>query len=920
MADDSTALTPVPRQRHGAVRGFLRRVSGAERREMGRAIAVERARVHQLEAELRTTRAELADVRDANAIERAEVFNLHPSIDDLKGSHLEVGPSGGVTFVLDQSPLYRQDVKRDEYGNPVSRTVYVERRGALPWQTRGAARTRGADDRIVALRDDVDPEKAKTAPGHTGTPWSGGRPATEHRSDMQPLQALGFSTEIGELRRAAKHPVIDEAVSTFVDLLVGGSWYVSVPEVDEDLIEFLGFDFDETKRHAAWVNANLWHNESVRMADAIREMCFGPMVDGHSVHAFGIDSSVTGNDRHLVALEYREPAATEEWLYDGARLLGFTQRGVPGPTGGADVDTAVVDIRQCVHVVNKALGNNPEGLSDVRAAWPWSKGAGEFWQTIMQHRRRFGYGFPVFRTTTDASVTKSTADSIASARKFFAHPQAYMQLPKNVTLELMQMQPDTAGVDIMRYCDQQMRRALGAQWLDLGNNGVGSFSLADSIGQMFMRRVASKIEQVRQGMSQLVRALVDAKFGPSPGRIYPELRVDGVLQRSPDEILRTWRENQVIELNPGYSRDQHNQRRKQLGIPPIDETDPDVGDDPETPARGEVPPGQHEQADKVDDANTEVPDAEVGSDDADSGADSRRARHKGACNTGCGCGTARASKARVAVIGRDGLEFYSHRTLTAGEEHVAWRSVSDSIDDTQAATVSALVAVGVDYRNAYVELVRPLIDESDREGIAVLALDWLKPFVDVMRERLQVYAAEVEADMLAEIASATGTGDWDAVEQINANAVGIDAVIESEALEAGLTVFESFTKTLRQLAMTAAKGGPLQPLLTAKPNERYVGLQIVEAITTTMNEQREYVALTQGPEVAAERYSAVMDGDTCGEVGDGTGRCADMDGKSFVPGSAASEKAKCPNPKCDGAKATSRSNPCRCLMVYEFRV
>lgn len=1007
---------------------------------------------------------------------------------EQSGGYVEQDEDGGAKLVLDVRELYR-DVPRNEDGSPApyTRMVACQRR-AYTETLRGYRPRYGGGGKAITWSTPVEEGLGKLQ-GVTGTPTLGGLPATEHREELRPFEARGFSTNIGVFRKMADHPVIADGLKTTTDLLAGGQVYCGVPQLDKGMARAVGVDPDSDELRdrlqmiADWCSAQLFANPHVRASQMLREQIMGNMIDGFAIHEAAVD--VSADRWMLTALEYREPASIEEWYYEAGVPVGFAQVNT-GNTSEAGLDRLLaVDLRHCVHSVNRPIGHNPEGTSDLRGAYEFHKAARTFLRTSLEHRLRFGRGFPIFRTKQGHTDSPEDRTRKALARKFFASAQAYMDLPGHIDLELLQMDAETATVTTLEYFDAMFRRSTGTQWMELGQGSTGSWALATVQLQTYLKRLGSRIESMRSAFDQIIRILVDARFGPQ--LVYPELRIDGVLQQSPADILDAYQRNAEIEATGAYSDPENNRRRERLGIGPI-EAEEETGEPPRQPLNGalaaaakdilislgagditaagarglltrigfdrdavdemladsstggssaqsetsegdqqeaaepsrttpesqpptspesrsraavadlpekyahidfDVPEGAREEARRglrwreeygrggtevgVARANQIADNAPMAPDvwrrtrsyllrslgdgesvgegwdkDDDGGPSALRiaialwggepmlsaaervvrqmdAADEAAPRSCCPAHARKAGANRLVSQDRNGETIRFYRRFTPWEEHCAFGAIMRSLDASEQEAADRIERVSRRHRDAFVEQARPLIAEGDTEALARLTVSFGPEYEEVLQDILYSRAREAQEDWIAEVQSQIGEGAPDATEiaLLLPPLSALEDVIGAEAAEAARAIDENFQRRLRQTAKTAAKGGLIAGLLSLTTVAAGIVSTVRESVTTTTVAVRAQASETfqSNPEarellvIEREQYSAVMDGDTCGEVGDGTKRCADLDGKIHVVGSAEWEATRPPNPRCDGAKAASRGNPCRCFNI-----
>lgn len=856
MADD-TALTTRP----GMMARAWRSLTGQTARERQRAV----------ERELEEERRRRREAQDAEERQRSRVEAM------LAADSFAIDIDGRLYMRGASERDLLRDIPRQADGTPKMYPVSIER---------SSSRAPGMRRGMITRASPLPPGRGEQMEGGYGTPWLGQVPGVEHRPDLHPYFARGLSTDIGLLRQAATQAVAADTIDAVVDILAGGSVYVRPPKVSEARSQFIvGYDADRMESIAEWVNVQLQLNPSFHFGRMLRELIWCMEVDGFSLHEFTIDPAAT--QWMLSGVEYRAASSVMEWIYspEERRIVAFTQTLSSGPAGETQ-GSPTVDLSRCLHAVNRQIGLNPEGIASTRKMYPWTHGAGIIWQTIMQHRQRFGVGFPVFRVTKDAMQDQRTTESIAAARKFYAAPDAYMQLPVGLDVEMLQIQPDLAGVEIMRYADMMIRRAAGMQHLELGIEGGGSYNLGEKSAEFFLKRMSSRVSAISAAFDQLVRSLVDARFGPQV--LYPQLAIDGILTMSATQIMDLWRGMVEVEALGGMTLDERNRMREDAGLPPVDESaeteeldEPGPGEPPPTPAPLTPP--------------------------------EPRASH-----TSCGHTRARTSRPQVVVHGRDGKPFTTWRQLTEREGVVAWRSLSDGITKGQQSAAISVLDVLYDMRAAFSDYISDAVATGDLGQIAALSERFnvreSKRFVDEiasrMSEQLTTWSDFVEADTLGEIEAMGGEATSQPHDIDLSQFIGATASVKARQ------VVDEYLQTLTAAAMRGGQTSEPEIVTQVDVSPDTVASAMREPYTQVLNQAREATLAEFGPEIVASQYSAVMDGDTCGQVNDGTMRCADMDGRIMLLDDPDRLATIPPNPKCDSALNLRRGNQCRCIELF----
>lgn len=242
----------------------------------------------------------------------------------------------------------------------------------------------------------------------------------------------------------------------------------------------------------------------------------------------------------------RAQESLQRWeMDDCGTLLGMWQ--LP-PTGG---ETTLIPLSKSIHFKTTSIKQNPEGRSMLRNAFrPWSfmKRAEEY-EAIGIERELAG--LPVIRipkeylNSSDAKFTAIREEYRKIGRDLKFNEQGSIIIPsdtykdkdgnptaiKMVEIELMSSSGSRAidtNTIILRY-QQTIARTLLADFLVLGSNSRGSFSLSKDKSMLFMKALQSQVNGIAATLNrQLIPKLweinnFDKNIMPSfvPGKIQP---------------------------------------------------------------------------------------------------------------------------------------------------------------------------------------------------------------------------------------------------------------------------------------------------------------------------------------------------------------------------------------------------------------
>lgn len=794
------------------------------------------------------------------------------------------------------------------YVNPSTRrateeVVYIDNgdAGKVPPLLRSGVVSRAASERwvtgVARPAEEVAPERQ----GGSGTPFLGGLPRVDPNDRMQPYMARGLTTQIGTLQQMEReHPVIRSAMRRCENNLAQATWQFRRPDVDyERVARVMPVDLDALDRLVEVLNVEVFANPDVSSAAVIREQSrMG--IAGFSLHEVGIDPRAKGC--RVTFVEGRAASSVQRWLFDTSKgaerwvaveqNIGGTVAGtqaVGGSGGGGGI--RVLDRRKLIHCAVSQEGVNLEGISDVRAGYGAAAIKREFLLQLLQRTQRWGGKFPVVKVTDPNKLTDVTfQNSVRQAMsRFYSDRNSFMSLPYGVELEMMSIEGSSDTLEMVKWCDQQLLWSLGAIAMSIGQTATGSYALASVQTREELKQLQGYANTIADGWKAFVRLYAAACLGGATMHVLPELVVTGIANRSDDETIRVWEGNARIESlvrvdgSPAYSTAENNERRVEIGLPPITE-DSDADAEPSGAVPGDSP--------KVQAIAALV---------ASQLAAARRAPIQ------------RAKAGEVIVRGRDGLPFATHRTLTQREQCVAWRSLSTLLDVADVATADDLARVAVAHRTEFVRQANERIAVGDYVGIGAMYVDLVDQYAAAAAQSLDAVAKLGARDMTQEIRAIAGPL-WTPEPEPSSFSESLDAIKRAQALSLGQKACDAWNQRMRDAALRAgANGDAVRSAINALeiPTADFARFAKT-ADSVTLSAAREVTAAAKGPEIVGADYTAIMDRVTCPE-------CRARDGVRYVYGSSAYKQDSPPLQVCKSTLGPL-GNACRCLWQYEFAV
>ena len=802
---------------------------------------------------------------------------------------------------------FREDCPRDADGRPLSIPVHVTRKGDVRLR---ASSITGKPPAYLAGALVWDSPEARQ--GWPGLDFTGALPNAESRKDSKPYKLRGLGISHGSAFNMYRgDPAVSDSIDTRVNFLMAGCAEFGIPEaigaLPPETIARLGIDLDAIARHADELNSEMAINPAIKDRAYLGEMYRLGHIAGFCLHEFSIDPTAA-DGRRIVFVEARHPSSVQFWVLDHlGHVVGFTQV-APGERGDGGT-VPVVDIRRCMHFANKGDAGNPEGLSMVRPAWFWHTFGTEFAQSAMLHRQRFGPGVPIFeRLPVGEGGGEEISETINEAAKnFYYAADAFMSVPKGVIVKLLQVQAE-AGLDaVLRFVNEQKRTALGADVLALGNNGVGAYNLGDVKSQMLLRSLQGFARGPEEAHDSLAKAYVDAVHGEQ--MVYPQMRIRGILDRSPGEVItiadgvyRIERENTDMPLP------ERNDLRRRAGLPLIAEDDP----------RAEKAKDVRELSGVlVQNIAAIVEKVQLGAIPEDAATDllvtagidrEIAERMTAAAAAGIPVETRAVSLRRaLAPVQTLAGPMLLRRDLSLLEGTVDLRAVAETMDSSRDKALAVVRQVAVTHRRRWIKAARQAIRDGDLAALARLSVDMSDQYEQGLLAVLRDASETAGDQMRQEIRRQVGRRKPAAPQPVPG--AGLQTVIDAAAAAAAVKVNALFNQRLRDVGQQVAQGADPSLLSDAEPAPIYASNAAAGSVLMVMAKTREHVALREGPRVVSAMRSEVLDENTCSP-------CAQIDEGEVPFPSPEYDRIGQQYVLCDSTKGGE--NMCRGLWLYVF--
>jgi len=126
---------------------------------------------------------------------------------------------------------------------------------------------------------------------------------------------------------------------------------------------------------------------------------------------------------------------------------------------------------------------------------------------------------------------------ITALEKYVQHHANYLTIPEGWTLDLKSNTYDPQKVEVsIDNEDKRMTKAFLANFLELGMNSVGSYSLSNDLSDFFLSGLTYVADEFCEKNNLIIKDLVDKNFGPQTK--YPVLKYSGISDKAGDELAK----------------------------------------------------------------------------------------------------------------------------------------------------------------------------------------------------------------------------------------------------------------------------------------------------------------------------------------------------------------------------------------------
>lgn len=497
-----------------------------------------------------------------------------------------------------------------------------------------------------------------------------------------------------------------------------------------------------------------------------------------------------------------------------------------------------------VRFTYRQTGDDYEGLSILRAAYPHWYHANEFYRVSGAAYERTAMGIPKGKVPANATdENKRKFENIL--KNIRANENAFLSMPEGFDVDMMDPKANNQ-MDPMPFIEHhniQIARAALVAFMHLGQAQNGSRAASYDQSTMYEQAEEAVGRMMRDVIQKsIVREMVDFNFDVKE---YPKVTVSGIKRDDIDKLSTAMqRFAQVGLITPDATLEQHLRRRIALPEKVEEEVDNEVDND--TPPEQPDPMRPAELQTKEDEGRKEV------------------------------AATASVKKKTAAVKTTTGGKW--HRALTAAEEKIPFDTIQKRIERGEEIIREKLGQLSEQQIEDMMNQVRDAINSGDPlQALQLLSTSLKDQYEEVTLSELRglfEYAKVSTADEMEAVlgdkavnAPATSQEEIDKL-QFKAATLANDNATKM-ATQASTAASELFiaNRTTDEITDIVA-----QQLRDAA--QKRIELGAASSVIGVVNQGRTFTQERNSDKIYAYQYSAILDSTTCNT-------CAALDGKTI---------------------------------------
>lgn len=344
--------------------------------------------------------------------------------------------------------------------------------------------------------------------GWGGAPIFSGVVVDEYNPDLRGRQALRTAEKMR--RSDAQVRAVEQAVSLPIRAT---AWRVQEPE---------GAGAAE-REAAALLRENLFGGMEESWDDLLREACLA-IYFGFRVPELVWEER--GGLLWLARVASRSSELLERWLYDDeGRLVGYLYAGSrpvgeglrDSAGGGSRYERVAVPLEKTLHFVYDRQHDSPQGFGLWRSMYPHWYFKQALYRIVGIGIERNLLGVPV-AVRSDTAQTDDTEHMLEVLRRLRAAEDGAMVVPAGWDLQWFESRRTLVdAMPFLQHHDAKIAQAALAQFLNLGQQAVGTQSLAETHACLFMDALDAAARWIEQTLNgQLLRRWCRLNYGGCP--------------------------------------------------------------------------------------------------------------------------------------------------------------------------------------------------------------------------------------------------------------------------------------------------------------------------------------------------------------------------------------------------------------------
>lgn len=330
------------------------------------------------------------------------------------------------------------------------------------------------------------------SPGLTGYRYSGYATNRDEERSFLPYRARGLARNLGSYHQAyLDSAAYQRGVSKIVEGLTTSHWWVRPAKLRE------GASAEQQGRAKAQAEA-VWRalaGLEGGWSKHVGEALYGLLVPGFAPFLRIYDEA-----GRLRELSFRYPSTVRRWLTDEheSRIYGIEFCAADGakPYSRLSHELLLYQFR--------AVGNDFEGLSPMRAVYKWIQAHRLFAQLEGVAAEKFGAPLTTVERPAEGSDRADDDALIEDLDDYLATDNPVILLPNGYRVNLSSPNGQMPDLEqAKRYCDEQITAALTAEGSLIGLNGKGAYNLADVKDDQQLRSLAYFARLICDGINGL---------------------------------------------------------------------------------------------------------------------------------------------------------------------------------------------------------------------------------------------------------------------------------------------------------------------------------------------------------------------------------------------------------------------------------